>query len=76
MKSSKEYRALAAECLRLAATTDDANSYAQYTAWTQLADEAETRRAILGQAQGAFNEPQMTQQQQQAQAKKPEGDKA
>ena len=80
MKSSKEYRALAAECLRLAATTDDANSYTQYTAlaemWTQLADEAETQRAILSQAQDAFNEPQMTQQQQQAQAKKPEGDKA
>ena len=46
MKGSKEYRRLAAECLRLAATMDDANSYAQYTAlaqmWNNLADEAET----------------------------------
>ena len=36
MKGSKEYRALAAECLRLAATTDDANSYAQYTALAEM----------------------------------------
>ena len=80
MKGSKEYRALAAECLRLAGTTDDANSYAQYTAlaqmWTALAEEAETRRAILSQAQDAFNEAQFVQQQQQTQPKKPEGDKA
>jgi hypothetical protein len=80
MKGSKEYRALAAECLRLAATTDDANSHAQYTAlaqmWTALAEEAEARCAIFGQAQDAFNEAQMVHQQQQAQPKKPEGDKA
>ena len=80
MKGSKEYRALAAECLRLAATTDDANSYAQHTAlaqmWTALAEEADTRRAILGQAQDAFSEAQFVQQQEQAQSEKPEGDKA
>ena len=76
---SQEYRALAAECLRLAATTDDANSHAQYTAlaqmWTSLADEA-NQRAILTRAQDAFNETQMVQQQEQTQPKKPEGDKA
>ena len=80
MKGSKEYRALAAECLRLAATTDDANSHAQYTAlaqmWTSLADEADQRRAILSRAQDAFNETQMVQQQEQTQPKKPEGDEA
>jgi hypothetical protein len=41
---TQEYRRLAAECLRLAGTTDDANSHAQYTAlaqmWTALAEEA------------------------------------
>ncbi len=76
---SQEYRRLAAECLRLAATTDDANSHAQYTAlaqmWTQLADEADTRRTTLRQAQDAFNEAQMVQQQEQAQPEKPD-DKA
>jgi hypothetical protein len=79
MKGSKEYRALAAECLRLAATTDDANCHAQYTAlaqmWTSLADEAD-QRAIFRRAQGAFNETQMVQQQEQTQPKKPEGDEA
>jgi hypothetical protein len=74
MKSSKEYRALAAECLRLAATTDDANSHTQYTAlaqmWNNLADEAETRRDTFSRAQDAFNESRMVQQQQ-AQSKKP-----
>ena len=77
---SQEYRALAAESLRLAGTTDDANSYAQYTAlaemWTALADEAETRRAVFSQAQAASNETQIVHQQQQAQPKKPEGDKS
>jgi hypothetical protein len=76
---SQEYRALAAECLRLAATTDDANSHAQYTAlaqmWTSLADEA-NQRAILTRAQDAFNETQMVQQQEQAQPKKPKRDEA
>jgi hypothetical protein len=80
MKSSKEYRALAAECLRLAATTDDANSHTQYTAlaqmWNNLADEAETRRATFSRAQDAFNESRMVQQQQQAQSKKPESDES
>ncbi len=56
---TQEYRRLAAECLRLAGTTDDANSYAQYTAlaqtWTQLADEAETQRATFIRAQDAVN---------------------
>jgi hypothetical protein len=75
---SQEYRRLAAECLRLAATTDD-NSHAQYTAlaqmWTALADEADTRRTVFVQAEGAFNKAQMIQQQQ-AQPKKPEDDKS
>jgi hypothetical protein len=80
MKSSKEYRSLAAECLRLAATTDDANSYAQYVAlaqmWNDLADEAEKRRATFSQAQNAHNDAQMVQQQEQVQPKGPEaGDK-
>lgn len=56
----------------------DANSYAQYTAlaqmWTLLADEAGTWRATFNRAQDAFNEAQVVQQQQ-AQPKKPEGDK-
>ena len=77
---AQEYRRLAAECLRLAGTTDDANSHTQYTAlaqmWNNLADEAETRRAVFGQTQDAFNEAQFVQQQQQTQPKKPEGDKA
>jgi len=80
MKGSKEYRALAAECLRLAGTTDDANSHAQHTAlaqmWTQLADEADQRRAIFSRAQDGFNETQIVQQQEQTQPKKSEGDKA
>ncbi len=76
---SQEYRRLAAECLRLAATTDDANSHAQYTAlaqmWNQLAEEAETRDAVFSQAQDAFNESQIVHQQQQAQPKKPDGNR-
>ncbi len=75
---SQEYRRLAAECLRLAGTTDDANSHAQYTAlaqmWNQLAEEAETRHAVFNRAQDSFNTGQMVQQQQQAQPKKPDGD--
>ncbi len=77
---AQEYRRLAAECLRLAGTTDDANSYAQYTAlaqmWTALAEEAETRRATFSRAKEVFNEAQILQQQEQAQPKKPEGDKS
>jgi hypothetical protein len=69
---SQEYRRLAAECLRLAGTTDDANSYAQYTAlaqmWTELAEEAMTRHAVFSQE--SFNEAQIAQQQQQGQPKK------
>jgi hypothetical protein len=76
---TQEYRRLAAECLRLAGTTDDANSHAQYTAlaqmWIALAEEAEERRAVLNQAQDAFNEAQFVQQQQ-AQPKKTEADKS
>lgn len=71
MKSFEEYRSLAAECLRLAATTDDANSHAQYTAlaemWTALAHEAETGSAIFGQPHAARNEAQIVQQQEQVQ---------
>ena len=77
---TQEYRGLAAECLRLAGTTDDANSYTQYTAlaqmWTALADEAEKGRAIFSQAQAASNEAKIVHQQQQAQPKKPQGDKS
>jgi hypothetical protein len=80
MKSSKEYRSLAAECLRLAATTDDANSHAQYVAlaqmWSDLADEADARRAIFNQAQDAHNEAQMVQQQEQVQPDNPGDDKS
>jgi hypothetical protein len=76
---TQEYRRLAAECLRLAGTTDDANSHAQYATlaqmWTALAEEAEERRAVLNQAQDAFNEAQFVQQQQ-AQPKKTEADKS
>ncbi len=72
---SQEYRRLAAECVRLAATTDDANSYAQYTAlaqmWTLLADEADTRRATFSRAQSPI-ESRMVQEQEQVQPKKPE----
>ncbi len=81
MKSSKEYRSLAADCLRLAATTDDANSHAhQYTAlaqmWTALADEADTRRATFNRAQDAFNEAQIVHQQEQVQPKRPDDDQS
>jgi hypothetical protein len=43
--------------------------------WTALAEEAEERRAVLNQAQDAFNEAQFVQQQQ-AQPKKTEADKS
>ena len=72
---SKEYRRLAGECLRLAGTTDDANSYAQYTAlaemWTALADEAETGSVIFGQPHAAGNEAQIIQQEEQVQSEQP-----
>ncbi len=77
MKGSKEYRSLAAACLRLAATTDDANTHAQYIAlaqmWSDLAVEADTRRATFNRAQDAFNERRMVHQQEQVQPKKPKG---
>ena len=73
---SQEYRRLAAECLRLAGTTDDANSHAQYAAlaqmWNELAEEAETRLAVLSGARDALNEAQIAQQQEQAQPETPE----
>ncbi len=76
---SKEYRRLAAECLRLAATTDDSNSYTQYVAlaqmWTHLAEEAESGRASYSRVQDAFNDAQLRQQQQ-AQPKEPDGEKS
>jgi len=66
---SQEYRRLAAEATKLAATTDDANSHAQYIAlaqmWSDLAQETEQRRATFTQAQDAFNDGQIIQQQQQ-----------
>ena len=71
-----EYRRLAAECLRLARTTDDANSYAQYSAlaemWAALADEAEIGSAIFGQPHATPNEAQVVQQQEQVQPEEPE----
>ena len=42
--------------------------------WTQLAEEAEKRRATFSRAQDALSEAQIVHQQQQAQPKKPEGD--
>jgi hypothetical protein len=46
--STKNYRALAAECRKLAATASDAHSQAQYEAlaemWQQLAQETDDRR--------------------------------
>jgi hypothetical protein len=76
---SQEYRKLAAESLRLAATTDDANSHTQYVAlarmWTDLADEAEKGRATFNQAHDTFNNAPSAQQQEQEQPKEPEADK-
>ena len=75
---SQEYRKLAAESLRLAATTDDANSHTQYVALarmcTDLADEAEKGRATFNQTQDAFNNALPVQQQEQS--KQPEADKS
>ncbi len=52
---AQEYRTLAADCPRQAATTDDANVHAQYTAlaqmWSDLGDESEKTRAAFAQAQ-------------------------
>ena len=77
---AQEYRRLAAECLRLAGTTDDANSHTQYTAlaqlWTQLAEEAQTRRARVSRAQDTFNEGQIVHQQEQVQPKKADDDQS
>lgn len=62
---------LAAECLRLAGTTDDAHAHAQYVAlaqmWNDLAEEAQKGRATFSNAQNAFNEAQAVRQQQQVQ---------
>jgi hypothetical protein len=59
---SRDYRALAAECLRLAATATDANSQAEYLAlaqmWTELANETPVARGALDRAQEAFNDGQ------------------
>jgi len=77
---SQDYRKLAAEYLRLAATTDDANSHTQYVAlarmWTDLADEAEQGRATFNQAQDTFTNAPSAQQQEQAQPREPEEDKS
>jgi hypothetical protein len=80
---SRDYRALAAECLRLAATATDANSQAEYLAlaqmWSELANETPLAEGALNRAQEAFNERQFgrgnevpAQQQQQDPAKKRE----
>jgi hypothetical protein len=79
---SRDYRALAAECLRLAATATDANSQAEYLAlaqmWTELANETPVAPGALDRAQEAFNDRQfghgnevVSQQQQQDPGKKP-----
>jgi hypothetical protein len=77
---SQEYRRLAAEAIKLAATTDDFNSHAQYIAlaqmWSDLAQETEERRATFTQAQDAFNNAQIIQQQQQEKPREPDKDKS
>jgi hypothetical protein len=44
--------------------------------WSDLADEADTRRATFNQAQDAHNAAQMVQQQEQVQPDKPKDDKS
>ena len=79
-KRVQEYRRLAAECLRLAGTTDDANSHAQYTAlaqmWAELAEEAQARQTSFHKVQDDFHEARIVQQQEQSQPEKTKKDKS
>ena len=81
---SLEYRALAAECLKLAGCATDPNRRSEYLAlaqmWTELAKEAARGARTLDHAQEEFNNaqiakaveaaPPVLQQQQQIQPKK------
>ena len=81
---SLEYRALAAECLKLAGCATDPNRRSEYLAlaqmWTELAKEAARGARALDRAQEELNNPQIAkaveaappvlQQQQQIQPKK------
>ena len=81
---SLEYRALAAECLKLAGCATDPNRRSEYLAlaqmWTELAKEAARGARALDHAQEEFNNaqiakaveaaPPVQQQQQQIQPKK------
>jgi hypothetical protein len=81
---SLEYRTLAAECLKLAASATDSNRRSEYLAlaqmWTELAKEAARGARALNHAQDEFNNAQIAkaveaarpvqQQQQQIQPKK------
>ena len=80
---SLEYRALAAECLKLAGRATDPNRRSEYLAlaqiWTDLAKEAARGARALDHAQEEFNNAQIpkavetaqpVQQQQQIQPKK------
>ena len=81
---SLEYRALAAECLKLAGCATDPNRRSEYLAlaqmWTELAKEAARGARALNRAQEEFNNAQIAkaveaaplvqQQQQQIQPKK------
>jgi hypothetical protein len=80
---SLEYRALAAECLKLAGSATDLNRRSEYLAlaqmWTELAKEAARGARALNRAEDEFNNAQITkaveaarpvQQQQQIQPKK------
>ncbi len=76
----RDYRMLAAECLRLAGATDEAHAHAQYVAlaqmWNDLAEEAENGRATFSKARNAFNEAQVVHQQQQVQPTHQDDDKS
>jgi hypothetical protein len=80
---SLEYRALAAECLKLAGNALDPKRRSEYLAlaqmWKELAKEAAVGARVLNHAQEVFNDAQITkgveaarpvQQQQQIQPKK------
>jgi hypothetical protein len=81
---SLEYRAVAAECLKLAGSAVDPNRRSEYLAlaqmWKELAKEAAQGAQTLNRAQEAFNDAQIAkrveaaaqpaQQQQQIQPKK------
>ena len=61
---SLEYRALAAECLKLAGSATDLNRRSEYLAlaqmWTELAKEAARGERALNRAEDEFNNAQIT----------------